>query len=87
VLIGSRSVPFWTILASRCRQSSPLYLLLNGLLQTVFTNISAGGGIFRRHLGGLNSRKEIKVSIERVIGHVLLFQRNKQSPSLKFGNW
>jgi hypothetical protein len=50
-------------------------------------SIGAGGGIFSRNLGGLNSRKDIKVSIERIIEQVLLFQRNKQSPSLKFGNW
>jgi hypothetical protein len=45
VLMGSRSVPFWTVLASRCLQSPPLHLLLNGLGQTIFTKIGAGGGI------------------------------------------
>jgi hypothetical protein len=87
VLIGSQSIPCWTILASRYLQFSPLHLLLNGLGQIIFTTIGAIGGIFSRHLGELNSRKEIKVSTERFIEHVLLFQRNKLSPSLKFGNW
>jgi hypothetical protein len=65
------------ILASRYR-SSPLHLLLNGLGQIIFTIISAGGGIFSRHLGELNCRKEMKVSIERLIENVLLFERNNQ---------
>jgi hypothetical protein len=75
------------MLASRYHQSSPLHLLLHGMGHTIFTNIGAGGGIFSWHLGGLNSRKERKVGIEMLIEHVLFFQRNKQSPSLKFKNW
>jgi hypothetical protein len=56
------------------------------VVRTIFTTVGAGGGIFSRHLGELNSVNK-KISIERLIEHILLYQMTKQSPSFKFGDW